>query len=135
MPIDEARQSGGKTMIQSITIHLPIPPLAVRPNSRTHWRVKGRANKGCRALSNLMCKEALAGRKSPMWSKATIQIEARFKTWKGMDPDNLCASIKGYTDGIQDAGIVANDNQLWPLRPVIITRSKTPGITLTITPE
>ncbi len=121
--------------MDSITIHLPIPPLAVRPNSRTHWRVKAKATKAYRLAANMACKAALAGRKSPMWSKATMETEAQFKTWQSLDPDNLFASLKSAIDGIQDAGIVANDNQLWPLRPVILTKSKTPGITLTIKPE
>ncbi len=83
----------------------------------------------------LACKEALAGRKSPVWGKATVQLDARFKTWQALDPDNLASSCKGYFDGIQDAGIVQNDNQLWPLRPTIETKSKNPGLTITIKPE
>lgn len=121
--------------MDSITIHLPIPPLAVRPNSRTHWRVKAKHTKACRALSNALCKEALAGRRSPMWGKAVMHVEARFKTWKSMDPGNLMASLKAYEDGIQDAGIVSNDKGLWADRPTISTKSKEPGITLIITPE
>ncbi len=122
-------------MIESITIILPIPPLAVRPNSRTHWRTKAKHTKACRALSNALCREALAGRKSPMWTKAGMRIEARFKTWKSMDPGNLMASLKAYEDGIQDSGIVSNDRGLWADRPTIITKSKEPGLTITITPE
>lgn len=64
-----------------------------------------------------------------------MHIEARFRTWKAMDPGNLMASLKAYEDGFQDAGIVKNDKELWPLRPVIITKSKNPGLTITITPE
>ena len=122
-------------MIESITIILPLPPLAVRPNSCTHWRTKAKHTKACRLLSNAMCKQALAGHKSPMWKKANMKIEARFKTWKHMDPSNLMASMKAYEDGIQDAGIIANDLGLWPERPTIFTKSKEPGLTITITPE
>jgi hypothetical protein len=52
-----------------------------------------------------------------------------------MDPSNMMASLKAYEDGIQDAGIIANDLGLWPLRPTIETKSKNPGLTITITPE
>ncbi len=82
-----------------------------------------------------LCKEALAGRQSPMWSRASMQIDARFKTWKSMDPTNLMASMKAYEDGFQDAGIIANDLGLWPERPTIETKSKNPGLTITIKPE
>lgn len=122
-------------MIESITITLPMPPSAVRPNGRAHWIAKARANKRCRALAKALCNEALGGMPSPRWGKATMLIDARFRTSRSMDPDNLIGSIKAYVDGIQDAGIVANDNQLWPLRPTIETRSKSPGLTITIKPE
>lgn len=38
---------------------------------------------------------------------------------KQPDPDNIIASLKAYIDGLADAGIVANDKNLWPERPEI----------------
>jgi len=35
------------------------------------------------------------------------------------DPDNIISSLKSAFDGLQDAGVVANDRGLWPERPVI----------------
>lgn len=122
-------------MIKSLTIELPLPPAAVRPNSRANWRVKARYISSCRYQAMIACKVALQGHRSPMWAKAVMCVEARFPTWQAMDPGNLMASLKSHEDGIQDAGIIVNDRALWPERPVIVTRSSNPGITLTITPE
>ena len=121
--------------ITEIVIVLPIPPLALRPNSRSHWRNKAKVTKKCRTLAGILCKVALAGRKPPMWDKATVQLDARFRTWQALDPDNLVSSCKAYFDGIQDAGIVWNDARLWPLRATIATKSDAPGLTMTIRPD
>lgn len=123
-------------MIDSITITVPIPDKCLRPNgNKSHWSKVSKARHAQRLGTFMECKKALAGRKSPMWEKCIVAPEVRFSTHHRMDNDNIIASLKGVFDGIQDAGIVANDQGLWASRPTIITRSKEPGITLTISPE
>jgi hypothetical protein len=39
------------------------------------------------------------------------------------------------SDGLQDAGVIENDKELWPERPVIVTRDANPRVELVITEE
>lgn len=52
---------------------------------------------------------------------------------KQPDPDNIIASLKAYIDGLADAGIVANDKNLWPERPAIQRVERLPRVEITIT--
>jgi len=36
---------------------------------------------------------------------------------------------------LQDAGVIENDKNLWPERPVIVTKDKNPRVELVITEE
>lgn len=122
-------------MIDSLTIEMPLPPPSLRPNGRVHWSAKGRCVKEARGMTKLRCLAALAGQDAPRWADAVVATEARFPTARHWDPDNILAALKAHRDGIQDAGIVANDRALVPLPPAIVTGSDSPGITLRIYPR
>ena len=120
--------------MQSVTIILPHPPAAVRPNARVHWARKAQAVKAYRTQSKVYTMQQLAGQK-PMWKKARVLI-----TWEAIhsmapDPDNIVASMKAAFDGMQDAGVVVNDRGIWPERPVIVKNRPWPQVVLTITEE
>ena len=119
----------------SITITIPLPPHAVKPNARSHWRAKATAVKHYRKAAWAAAMGALRGAHPPMWLKAKYHIAAYFPTLQRLDPDNLVSSLKAGIDGIADAGIVANDKDLWPERPTISKDKNNPRIEITITEE
>lgn len=109
----------------SLTITLPLPPKACHPNARPHWAAKAAAAKKAREDAGYAALAALAGRKPPRWLAATIQ--ATFYTAKKMDGDGLTVWPKNYYDGLQDAGIVANDVGLTHLPPLQVLDPKRSG--------
>jgi len=119
----------------SITITLPHPPHAVKPNARAHWPAKAAAVKRYRRASWAASVAALSGNTPPRWTKARMQIRAYFKTLQFPDPANFMASLKSAEDGIEDAGIIANDRGLWPERPEFFKDAINPRIESTITQE
>ena len=125
--------------MNSLTITLPIPPHELRNNARCHWAKKAKAVKAYRYMAHMraymaMTVERGAGR-GFLWQKANVQIIAYFPTARHLDPTNLLDALKSAFDGLQDAGVIENDKNLWPLRPVIYTKQKNPRIELTVTQE
>jgi len=116
-----------------LTITIPLPPRQVRPNFHGHWALRARAVKLLRELSAALIRLKLRGGREdgtffqyacPMWEKASVSIVWMTKTTKAMkgppiDPDNALASMKAVFDGAQEAGLIRNDRNLWPERPVI----------------
>lgn len=121
--------------LNSLTITIGLPPRTLSPNARCHWSAKSIAVKAYRRQAWAAALAATRGQAPERWAKASVQIAAYYPTKRHPDPDNLIASLKAALDGIADAGVVANDRGLWPLRPVILTDSETPRITLTISEE
>ena len=121
--------------MNSITIVIQLPPHAVKPNARSHWRVKAKAVKRYRRDAWGAVVVALKGAQAPMWLKAKAHISAFYPTLQRPDPDNLVSSLKAVFDGLADAGIVANDRDLWPERPTISKDKNNPRIEITITEE
>ena len=119
----------------SITITLPVPSRKLSPNARIHWAAKAKITKKARTAAYYACIEVLGKRASPSWGKSRYLVHAYFKTAAARDADNFMASLKGYIDGIADAGIVTNDRDLWPERPVFAKDAANPRIEITITPE
>lgn len=121
--------------MNTITIILPLPERALSPNTRVYWSRKAKAVKRYRRLAHWIANAATIGQSPERWAKASVAIAAYYPTRRHPDPDNLIASLKAAFDGIADAGIVANDRGLWPLRPEIFTDRANPRIELTITEE
>ena len=121
--------------MNSITITIPHPPHAVKPNARAHWRAKAAAVKKYRRQAWAASVAALQRHTPPQWVKARMRIKAYFKTMAWPDPANLMSSMKSAEDGIEDAGIIANDRGLWPERPEFFKDTSNPRIEITITQE
>ena len=121
---------------EALTFQLPLPDRRLSPNARNHWALKARMVKAARGAARLEAVRVLDGRTPPRWGKAKFR-PAVFLAPKNRqpDPDNLLASLKSYIDGLADAGIVANDRDLWPERPTFSRVEKFPRIEITITPE
>ena len=118
----------------SLTITIPLPPKEVRNNARVHWARKASAVKQYRFEAQFQAIQAMGG-PAPFWEKAKVHITAYFPTARHMDPSNLIDGLKGAFDGLEDAGVIVNDKNLWPERPVIVTKDKKPRVELTITQE
>jgi hypothetical protein len=118
----------------TLTVTIPIPPMALRNNARVHWAKKSSAVKTYRFQTHMLALKACGG-KCPRWKKATVQVTAYFPTARHLDPTNLIDALKSAFDGLQDAGVIEDDRDLWPLRPVIVTRDKNPRVELTIQEE
>tara|TARA_R110000868_G_scaffold397497_1_gene670217 strand:+ start:67 stop:444 length:378 start_codon:yes stop_codon:yes gene_type:complete len=119
-------------MTEMIVIELPLPHKNLSPNSRCHWAAKARSVAKARSDARIMATQAKLP--SCPWAKATIRFEFTFRTNAKHDDDNLAASCKSYRDGIADAGIVADDNDLMTLPVVVLPKNaKHPGLRITIT--
>jgi hypothetical protein len=118
----------------SLTITIPLPPKEVRNNWRGHWAKKAGAVKQYRLLARFRATTAMGSTK-PMWKKASVKVTAYFPTARHLDPTNLIDALKPAFDGLQDAGVIENDKELWPERPMIVTRDKNPRVELTVTEE
>jgi Holliday junction resolvase RusA-like endonuclease len=99
-----------------LVIELPLPRQAVNPNARVHHMVKAKATASQRAesrIATLAAMNAAGFAIKPYWRTATVQAtfykpDARVKS----DADNSISSLKAVMDGIQDAGLIANDQGL-----------------------
>lgn len=93
---------------ESVLILLPLPPKALSPNSRTHWRKLARYRKKYRTAGRYATLEA--GGQGLGWEKARITCTFFFRTNRRRDTDNADASMKSAIDGIRDAGLIVDDH-------------------------
>lgn len=120
--------------MNSLIITIPLPPKEVRNNWRGHYMTKARAVKRYRHISCLAAKSAMGGQVLG-WARASVHITMYFPTARHLDPTNCIDSLKAAFDGLEDAGVIVNDNNLWPERPVILTKQTNPRVELRITKE
>ncbi len=133
-----AQPTPGTDLVTSLTITIPLPPKEVRNNWRGHWAKKAAAVKTCRTETRLIAVRAIASSEMSdglPWKKASVKVTAYFPTARHLDPTNLIDALKPAFDGLQDAGVIENDKELWPERPVIVTKDKNPRVELTVTEE
>lgn len=108
------------------TIDLSLPPKALSPNARPHWRTKANATKKYRRLAGLLALAALNGQDPPRLKTATARLTFTFPDHpsRQRDHDNLAASMKAAWDGLADAGILDNDRGLTHLPLQIVQGQK-----------
>lgn len=121
-------------MSRSYTIILPMPGEALRSNGRVHRMKRAAEVKKARAKAKILAKFVLHREPPPMWTRARMITVFRFPKHQHMDPTNCLDSLKAYIDGIQDAGIIADDKGLWPERPIIETKTGRREVQITIEP-
>ena len=122
----------------SITITLPLPPRALHPNARKHWRAKMKPKKDQRLEAYWSARAVISEQVGPLqvlnWKLAEVQ-----STWylaRRNDADNLIAWLKATNDGLADAGIVDNDRGFIFMPPKQVTGKAAKGrreVVLTIT--
>jgi hypothetical protein len=106
-----------------VTFALPLPHRVLHPNGRTRkhgWRAK--LVKEARQLAGYI---ARCNAPAKPWKRAKYRVT--FSLPRKQDEDNLGAWLKSYLDGIQDAGIVANDSGLTRDSLVILSGKKQTG--------
>lgn len=109
--------------MKSIKIVIPLPHKTLHPNFKktaSRGAVIGRTYKVAQARgeARLAALAALEGRAAPKWEKAMIQADFYLGTrGRRQDPMNLIAYLKASVDGLQDAGILKDDNGLGWLAP------------------
>ena len=118
-----------------MTIILPLPDRKLSPNARVHWRALHAAKRDARDTARMLATLRLNGSDPPMWDRARAKVTWYFPTARGRDPDNAMASLKAYWDGLEDAGIVANDCGIWPDRPEFMIDRDKPRIEIEIREE
>jgi Holliday junction resolvase RusA-like endonuclease len=94
-----------ENLVTTYKLVIEIPGLPKTPNARMHWRVKALEAKKWR---NAVCLVSLSQRPDSPLKKALVEC-TRFSTSRP-DFDNLAASFKNCLDGLQDAGVIKNDN-------------------------
>ncbi len=105
--------------MNSITIFLPLPRKELFPNARVHWRVRHRETRHARLVAKVQAMQAIGKEKPPQWARARMVVKFSLPHLRH-DPSNLMRSLKAYEDGMQDAGVIANDRGLWPERPEVV---------------
>lgn len=103
--LKEQREAGEKTGV--LNIRLPIPDQCLSPNARSHWAVKARAAKKMRLSA-----QAVGLAQGPAFVNPIIDVKLYRKYKRKSDRDNLIASLKSAIDGLADAKLFANDDQV-----------------------
>ena len=88
--------------------------LTVRRGRGKVWSAKGDAVRSARSMAHAEAVAVLGGQAPPRWSEFMVSLHFGPKPpdRKGKCPDgkNLDEACKAYIDGLQDAGIMANDS-------------------------
>ena len=93
-----------------------IPPAAARGNSRANWAAKARAVRELRESGQAHALGFLNEGGGPLEPPYALDIAATLK--RAVDGDNLLIGYKGFLDGLQDGGAIADDSNIadWRLR-------------------
>jgi Holliday junction resolvase RusA-like endonuclease len=97
-----------------VTVTISLPPKQMHPNARCHWRAKLKP----KAIQRQNAALAAGYASRVMFRSATIQATFHLgKRGKRHDSDNLIAWLKASIDGLQDAGVLADDSGVTWLPP------------------
>ena len=91
------------------TITLPLPPMALSPNARSHWAVKHKAAKSYRQAALLMATTHCDLYRGVEFESYTLHFF--FGDKRRRDKDNYTARMKSALDGISDA--IGQDDSEW----------------------
>ncbi len=120
-------------MSEAYTITLSLPPNVLSPNSGRHgsWRPRAKAKKAYRYVAKI---ETLwiTDDYEPRWPAATVRATFYFKDRRRRDKDNFNAMLKPAWDGLVDAGLLADDDQLTHLPTVFELDKENPRVELRV---
>jgi Holliday junction resolvase RusA-like endonuclease len=121
-------------MIDAVTIIMKLPARALSPNSRARWpMIAARAEQ--RTTAKRLAWQALRGHAPPNWTHAIAHVHFYWPTKKRRDRDNAQATLKGVWDGLQDAGVLLDDDYLVVMPAIMDHDAQRPRVEITITPD
>lgn len=91
---------------------LPLPVRELHPNWRGHWAKRAKAVKAARGRSHIEAIACPPPASSLPWPSARMTAFFYYPDRRKRDDDGAMASLKAYRDGLQDAGLVADDNAI-----------------------
>jgi crossover junction endodeoxyribonuclease RusA len=121
--------------VTSLTITIDPPAKALSPNARVHFRVLAKAKAQARKSTRLLALAEIGRNKPPRWTKARIDM-----VWyhairnRRPDPLNIYGWLKGHADGLEDAGVVDDDRNLYPGEVRFEHDPETPRVLLCVRP-
>ena len=86
-----------------------LPSVELSPNFRGHWSRTHKAMQMDKSDSYAYFLQAYPRPDSPL-DKARITVTVYRRTRQRLDPDNWGARMKGYWDGLVQAGLLADDS-------------------------
>ena len=96
-------------MGKAIIITLPVPPAALKPNSRPHYMAKANATKRAKAVAATVGSQ----HRPPEPIKVPyVKLKWIVGDRRRRDGDNLMGWCKAYTDGLTLAGIWIDDKDV-----------------------
>lgn len=105
-----------------LTIVLPLPPAELSPNGRPHWRQKAAKTATYRTCAKEAAMVAAHDHRdisnTMPWEAAYTRATFYHRDSRRRDRDNLLASLKAGFDGLRDAGLLIDDDELTHL-PVV----------------
>lgn len=134
-PKAEAPQNATEDVSGTLHVVLPLPPKELSPNARVHWSLRSRLVKAARARATEGARTALhfAGMAPPMWERAYVKMIFYWPDKRRRDASNAAASTKAYEDGIEDAGVIANDEGFSFLPVEMQVDRENPRVEITVT--
>ena len=97
---------------ETVTIVLPLPPAILSPNrpcgSRGGRIKKAAVTKKCRRLAREQVEEMHVD--TTPWEKAQVKAVFYHAQKRRRDEWNYAAMLKGYVDGVVDAGLLVDDD-------------------------
>lgn len=123
-----------------MTLTIPLPDPLLTPNQRMHWGARARHVKAQREAAYWKALDTarfmgIGGGTNPFPLRGRVRVDIEVfprPRMKRCDDDNFWAAMKATLDGLQDAGIVANDRQ-FVLGELIWWTNRTSELILTLT--
>jgi len=111
-PIQWIEKCGEMRTSETVTVILPLPPACLSPNRPTGSRggrmKRAAALKRCRKLACIAVHAEHID--TAPWTRVTAKATFHHKQKRRRDGANFNAMLKGYCDGIVDAGLVVDDD-------------------------
>ena len=100
-----------------------IPPACIRGNWRGHWATKRAAAAVWRAKGKAYGEEVLSGRRG---LTGELQLTVTYWSPRKIDGDNFLIGMKPFVDGLVDAGVMGDDDQVtvWVVRRAPLSRER-----------
>ena len=123
----------------TFTVVLPLPPVALNPHAKGHWRGKAKHTKAARETGMVA---AMAATRSQRPSLPSAEVSMTYdvsppmkvKGYRPKDVQNAIAAVKAYVDGCKDAGLIEDDRaECLTWGQCRIVKEGKPGVTLVFT--